>query len=566
MTFAEFPSLTEAFDEAAARNPGQILSFPSENERLTYAELADSSRRMAAGLLADGATEGGTIGILCPNGAAFLQAVLAAGRIGAAACPLPLPIVLRDIEGYLRRTQGIIDTASVSHVVTVAKMRAVTEQLTGPRVREAAGLVAAGGPVPLPRPAAGHPAVIQFTSGSTFAPKGVVLSQTNVLSCADSITSAIAIGPDDGWGSWLPLFHDMGLFGTLTGLFNGLPVTIWSPTAFVRNPGRWLKEFLRTPATINAMPNFGFDNLVDAVPAERVPSLDMSRWRVAFNGAESLSVASVRGFLDHFAPAGFRPAALLPAFGMAEATLLISLPPQGRAPVYDWVDRAALAERWTAVPLSEADPGARGVVGLGRAAPGMTFRVASQSSPDPQHPQHPQSFADSPDREQELPDGRVGEIQVRGSSVTSGYLGGLDDPFTADGWLRTGDLGYRRDGELYFTGRSKEMITVRGANVYPMDIESVARTVPGVHKGRCVAFALTEDSEHEQIMLCAETRLSEPAERDRLSQEIRARCTSVLGLSQLTVQLVAARSIPRTTSGKLQRLGMRDHIIAEANS
>ncbi len=196
MTFAGFPSLTEAFDEAAARNPARAVSFPSENERLSYAELADSSRRMAAGLLADGATEGDTVGILCPNGAAFLQGVLAAGRIGAAACPLPLPVVLRDIEGYLRRTQRIIDGAAVSHVVTVEKMRPVTAALTGARVREAAGLIAAGGAGPLPRPGGGHPPVVQFTSGSTFAPKGVVLSQANVLSCADAITSAIAIGPE----------------------------------------------------------------------------------------------------------------------------------------------------------------------------------------------------------------------------------------------------------------------------------------------------------------------------------------------------------------------------------
>ncbi|MGW2329848.1 AMP-binding protein [Streptomyces sp. NPDC001700] len=564
MTFDGFPGLAAAFDEAAARNPGQTLSFPSENERLTYAELADSSRRMAAALLADGATEGDTIGVLCPNGAAFLQGVLASARIGAAACPLPLPIVLRDIEGYLRRTQRIMDTAGLSHVVTVPAMRAVTDHLTGPRVHDAAELIATGGPGPLPPPGTGHPAVIQFTSGSTFAPKGVVLSHANVLSCADSITSAIAIGPGDGWGCWLPLFHDMGLFGTLTGLFNGLPVTVWSPTAFVRNPGRWLKEFLRTPSTINAMPNFGFDHLVEAVPAEEVASLDMSRWRVAFNGAESISAASVRDFLGHFAPAGFRPAAMTPAFGMAEATLLITLPPLDRGPLVDWVDRAALADDRTAVPRAEGAPGARGIVALGQAAPGMSFRVVSPDT-DTASPATDTASPDT-DTARALPDGRVGEIQVRGSSVTSGYLGGLDDPFTADGWLRTGDLGYRRDGELYFTGRSKEMITVRGANIYPLDIESVARTVPGVYKGRCVAFALTEDSEHEQIVLCAETRLTDAAERDRLSGEILARCTSVLGLPQLNVQLVAARSIPRTTSGKLQRLGMRDHLIAKANS
>ncbi|HJQ48343.1 MAG TPA: AMP-binding protein [Amycolatopsis sp.] len=519
-------TIPERFDAAAARNPDQIVSFPSEGERLTYRELAETSERMAAALLAAGAGEGDVVGVLSPNSAAFLQGVLAAGRIGATACPLPLPMGMRDLESYARRMMSIMDTAKVTHLVASPKLNAVTEHLSSLTVLDATEAVGHD-LAPLPGSKRDDTAILQFTSGSTADPKGVVLTHSNVLSCAESITEAIRLGEADAWGSWLPLFHDMGLFGTLTGLFTGIPVNVWSPITFVKSPAAWLTEFLATGATICAMPNFGYDYLLTAVPDDR--ELDMAHWRVAFNGAESISVHSVRAFLERFGRAGFRPEAMTPAFGMAEATLVATLPPLERPPVFEWVDRAVLAATGKAVPAAEG-PGARGVVGLGREVPSMRVRIAGGA-----------------------PDGEVGEIELTGAAVTSGYLGQAEGPFTDDGWLCTGDLGYLRDGELFFTGRSKEMITVRGENIYPLDVETVAQDVVGVYKRRCVAFV-----DDERIVLCAETVRRDPAERQRLEAEISARCTAELGLSTVVVKLVPARTIPRTTSGKLQRLGMRE--------
>lgn len=517
-------TLPERFDEAAMTAPERPIAFPGEGERLTYAGLADSSRRMAAALAEAGAREGGVIGVLCPNEAAFVRAVLAAGRLGAAACPLPLPMGLRDLAAHVRRLQSIVDTSGMTDLVTVPKLRPLADRLAGPRIHDAASLI---GPQPWTGYAATaeHTAVLQFTSGSTAEPKGVVLTHANVLACARSITSAIEITDRDSWGSWLPLFHDMGLFGTITGLLNAIPITVWSPATFVKSPAGWLTEFLAARATICAMPNFGYDHLLAAVPADR--ELDMTHWRVAFNGAESISVDSLRAFLNRFGRAGFRPGTMTPAYGLAEATLVATLPPLDRPPVYEWVDRATLMAEGKAVPVGEACPGARGIVGLGRAVPGMRVRVGGG-----------------------LGDGLVGEIEVDGAAVTGGYLGRADGPHTADSWLRTGDLGYLRDGELYFTGRIKEMITVRGENVYPTDVEAIARSVPGVYKGRCVAFA-----DGERIVLCAETRQTD---RQRLTAEIVTRCSAELGLGGLEVHLVPPRTIPRTTSGKLQRLGMRE--------
>lgn len=526
-------TLPGRFDAAADRHPEQVISLPGEQETLTYGELQDSSRRMAAGLAAAGAGDGDAIGVLAPNSAAFLQGVLAAGRIGAAACPLPLPMGMRDLDGYLRRTQAIVDRGRVRHVVTVPKLRVVTDQLTGAEVLDAAELTRHEH-ARLPGATERQIAILQFTSGSTAAPKGVVLTHRNVVACADSITEAIKITAADGWGSWLPLFHDMGLFGTVTGLFNGIPITVWSPVTFVRSPAGWLNQFLATGATICAMPNFGYDYLLATVPEER--ELDMAHWRVAFNGAESISVRSVRAFLDRFARAGFRPEAMTPAYGLAEATLVATLSPLDTEPVFEHVDRAVLAGSGKALSVPDG-PSARAVVGLGRAVPGMRVRIGGGRG-----------------------DGEVGEIEVTGAAVTSGYLGRADGPFTRDGWLRTGDLGYLRDGELFFTGRSKEMITVRGENVYPLDVEAIAQLAPGVYKGRCVAFVADE-----RIVVCVETALRDPAERQRLTDDIAGRCTAGLGLSCVDVKLVPARTIPRTTSGKLQRLGMRELYKKEAS-
>ncbi len=316
------------------------------------------------------------------------------------------------------------------------------------------------------------------------------------------------------------------------------------------------------------MPDFGYDQLVAAVSPEEAATLDLSRWRIAFNGAEPVSERSVRAFLDRFAPAGFRPEAMFPVYGMAEATLPVTFPPLGRGPRFEWVDRAALATRALALPVPLHAPQARAVAAVGRPVRGMRLRVVD------------------PLTETFCQDGEVGEIQIRGASVTSGYLrvGGAtpggstpvgadaasaaDGPsarppapraaaeFTADGWLRTGDLGYLRCGELFVTGRSKEMITVRGENHYPQDVEAVARDVPGVSKGRCVAVADRDDTGRERVLLIAETG-AEGVAAEALAAELRRRIRAALGLDAVVVHLVPPRSLPRTSSGKYQRLAAR---------
>jgi acyl-CoA synthetase (AMP-forming)/AMP-acid ligase II len=383
-------------------------------------------------------------------------------------------------------------------------------------------------------------AIVQFTSGSTARPKGVRLTHRNVVSGLSAISEGIGLGQGDGGGFWLPLFHDMGLFGTLSAVFAGIPAHIWSPLSFVKNPARWLREFAASGATITAMPNFGYDQLLGAVSADEAAEFDLRHWRISFNGAEPISHDSVQAFLERFAPAGFAPETMFGVYGMAEATLAVTFPPLGRAPLFEWVDRAELAATGLAVPVGRDAPGARAIAGVGRPVAGLRLRIAD------------------PDTGTDRPDGEVGEILIQGAPVTPGYLSQpVTDDFV-DGWLRTGDLGYRRGDEVFVTGRRKEMIIVRGANVYPQDVEAVAREVPGVFRRRCVAVAAPDGS--ESMLVIAESTLA-GAEADALRAGLAARIGAELGLAAVTVHLVAPRSIPRTSSGKVQRLAARDLLV-----
>ncbi|MBP2371818.1 AMP-binding protein [Pseudonocardia parietis] len=516
------PTLHERLDAVAADSPDQVIRFHSDRSVLTYAELVASSKRMAARLHA---APGDAIGILAPNGPEFLQTVFAASRLGAAVCPLPLPAGLRDLAEYGARTARIVAAAAMSHLVvsnSVTRMLgARAAQFGAGTLHDSTTLTTPGPELPPRTVDPATPAVLQFTSGSTAAPKGVVLTHTNILACAESITEAIAIGPGDAHASWLPLFHDMGLFGTLTGIFTGIPINLWNPTAFVKDPGRWLAEFAATRSTISTMPNFAFDALLDTPQQD----LDLAAWRVCFNGAEIIRPESIAAFATRFEHAGFRAEAMTPGYGMAEATLVATLPPLGRAPIIDCIDREALAGATVVAPRASGT--AKEIVGLGRPVPGMAIRIAGGA-----------------------PEGTVGEIELRGAAVTSGYLDG-SRPFTEDGWLRTGDLGYLRAGELFFVGRTKEMITVRGVNIYPADVEAEAAAIDGVRRGRCVALAVLEPCEH--IAIVVETAAPE-AEHEALRHAISARIRRALDLSALTVHLTAPDSLPRTTSGKLRRL------------
>lgn len=529
-------TLPERLRAAADRSPDAALTFPASAERLTLPELVAAADAFAYGLLTTGVEPGDRVGVLSRNTADFIVGVLGIAAAGAAACPLPLPTSTRDLSGYTARVVAVSAAAGIDTVVvgarTEAMARRIGEHLPATTFLPAAGLAGATGSG-LPAVAAADLAIVQFTSGSTSVPKGVRLSHTNVVAGTAAISGGVGMGDGDHGATWLPLYHDMGLFGALSALLAGISMTVWPPATFVKDPAAWLHAFIERRCTIAAAPNFGYEMLVDAVPAADAAALDLSGWRVAFNGAEPVLPAAVERFLHRFAPSGFRQEAMYPVYGMAEATLAVTFPPRDRAPLMTWVDRERLAAGEVhAVPRS--DPGARGFVALGRPVAGMALRIVDPAG-------RPGDLAAA---------GRVGEIEISGASVTAGYLG--LEPHT--GWLATGDLGFVEDGDLYVTGRRKEMIIVRGVNFYPEDAEAVVREAPGVHRRRCVAVADTAADGAEAITVIAETALADPAARTALAADLRVALVEALDLDRVLVHLVAPDVLPRTSSGKFRRL------------
>ncbi|OHV45796.1 AMP-dependent synthetase [Pseudofrankia sp. BMG5.36] len=568
-------TLHTALDLAAACAPDATVDFPNERETVSLRELADRSRTMAGALLADGVAHGERVGILATNSADFLTALFAVSRAGAAASPLALPTAAGDLAGYASRLTRTTAAAGMRRVITGRRLSGVLARLGAgldglrllPANELAAGAPGAGRP---PEVGAHDVAIVQFTSGSTAMPKGVVLTHRNVLAGIRAIIAGVRLGPDDRGGSWLPMYHDMGLFATLSAVMTGIDMTVWSPAAFIRDPARWLREFLDRGVTVSPAPNFAYDQLVAAVEPGEVTGLDMRHWRVALNGAEPISPHSLERFLAHFAPAGFAAEQMLPVYGMAEATLAVTFPPLGRPPVVLWVDRDRLTADGVVVPLGRDHPRARGLVGVGRPVLGVRVRIRAGDG-DGVHGGEDDGGLPAVDATGVGDDDtRVGEIEISGTPVTAGYLTAARTPGaapTADGWLRTGDLGFLRDGELYVTGRAKEMIIIRGVNYYPEDAEQAVRDLPGLHRRRVVAVGGPDgpadgnvaDAADAAMTLVGETSLTEPAERDRLAAELATAAAAALGLgrAEVAARLVDPGTLPRTSSGKFQRLAVR---------
>jgi fatty-acyl-CoA synthase len=531
----------QKLDEVAARRPTTRISFPGLGESATVADLSVWSREVAAQLMALGIGRGDRVALVYHNEPDFLTALFSLSRCGAAASPIA--VAKGNPETMLKNLLRVVKTAKFKAILISDKIMPLVRQWRD-AIRPVELLViselpkAPASSAALPEVLQTDDAVIQFTSGSTSTPKGVRLSHSNVLWGLDALKHRFGGDPEmDKLGTWLPFFHDMGVFSTLTFLLNGGDATVWSPFDFIKDPARWLKEFAGGKHTCCGLPSFAYDYLVDATRGLEASELDLQHWRVAVNGAEPISHSSIERFLGHFKPYGFRPEAMVPAYGLAEATLAVTFSPLGERPTTDWVDRVGLNECGKATPTASNSKNRRGVVCVGEPVRGMHVRVVNA---------HESSVC---------PDRHVGEVEIQGPSVTRGYLS--EDPaiskrLAPGEWLPTGDAGYMVNGRLYVTGRLKEMLIVRGENYYPQDIENVVSENSLVYKRRCVAFLDTAGSS-DQIVLVAESTSPGQLVADSLRAEIQQQ----VSLADLRVIVVSPRSIPRTTSGKLQRLETR---------
>jgi len=522
---------------AAAQRSGAITFVgrdPHGAERVPWSQIHSDARAMAAGLQARGVQPGDHVALLGPTSRQLVTAIQATWLAGATVVVLPLPMRLGSFEEFISQTRARVLGADAVLLVIDSDLAGFVEPAAGDPPRALLSELAGRGDdlVP-PAPDDDRLAIVQFTSGSTSDPKGVMLSDRHVLANLDGALEAVRFDADhDVIVSWLPLYHDMGLIGMLTiPMITGIDMVLGGPQDFMSAPARWVEWMSRYRGTATAGPNFSYALAARAL--RRSSDLDLSQWRVALNGAEPVDPATVEAFCAAGEPHGLHRGAAFPAFGMAEVVIAGTFPEPGTGLRTDVVDRRHLESDGYAAPTA-AGAGARALALLGRPVAGLEIRICD-----------PQGDGQMDERE-------VGELQIRGSSVTSGYYHHPDATAAAfDGeWLKTGDLAYLVDGELVVCGRLKDMIIVGGRNVFPEDIERAAASVEGVRAGNVIAFGVQGRRGKEAVVVVAETKAGDT---QPIRREVAARVLDAVGLPPEEVVLVPAGTLPKTSSGKLQR-------------
>jgi 1-acyl-sn-glycerol-3-phosphate acyltransferase len=516
---------------------------------LTYGELARAARTIAVGLIDRDIMPGDRIALMLPTGIDFFTAFFGILYVGAVPVPIYPPMQRAQIEDYARRQAGILRNAGARMLITVPeglRLGSLLRGLVAPlsSIESTATLAARPTGIPLPNLQNGlATALIQYTSGSTGDPKGVVLSHVNVLANIRSIGRAVAASSADVFVSWLPLYHDMGLIGAWLGcLYYGAPFYAMSPLSFLARPQSWLWAIHRFHGTLSAAPNFAFELCLNKIDDSELKGLDLSSLRLVGNGAEPVSVSTLRRFIDRFAAYGFRPEAMAPVYGLAENAVAVTLPPAGRPPIIDRVDRAALSTRGIADPARPDDPNAIEIVACGQPIPDHEVRIID-------------------DMGHELGERREGRLEFRGPSATSGYF--QNAPKTRelfhDGWLDTGDRAYMAGGDLFITGRIKDIIIRAGQHIAPHEIEEAVGAIPGLRQNGVAAFGVTDPaSGTERVAVLAETDVSDLSAQAALKVRVQEVATHIVGGPPDEVVLVPPGTVPKTASGKIRRTAARD--------
>jgi fatty-acyl-CoA synthase len=544
----DIPSSSAAPDTLAARVAagaarGHDVTFVSGDVHVTvpWSDVHAEAIRMAAAMQQHGVGPGDHVALLGPTTRALVTGIQAVWLAGATLVVLPLPMRMGSLDEFVAQTRKRILDADVRLVAADPDLAAFVTPEPGDPPMVHFGDLTTDAELQVPTPDADAPAILQFTSGSTSDPKGVVLPHRAVCANLDAIAEAAELSADDDvLVSWLPLYHDMGLVGLLSlAMSTGSRLVLGAPQDFLASPGRWMQWMSRYGGTATAGPNFSYVLATRALrrAAREGEALDLSRLRVVLNGAEPIDPATVEDFVDAGAAFGMPPGSAFPAFGMAEVAIAGTFPPPGRGLVVDTVDRRVLETERYAAPVDAGSDGARSFARLGRAVPGLEIRIVG------------------PDDGRELREREVGELQIRGTSVCAGYYGRpeLNDELFHDGWLRTGDLGYLVDGELVLCGRIKDVIIVGGRNVFPEDIERACNDIDGVRPGNVIAFGVDTAKGKEGMVVVAEARPADDADLALLRAEVHDRVKAVAGIPAKDVVLVAPGTLPKTSSGKLQR-------------
>jgi fatty-acyl-CoA synthase len=539
----------------------QLRNDDGSETLITYGSLYRDACGVAAGLRERGVAPGERVALLLRTEPAFFQAYIGILLAGGVPVPLYPPFRADQIEEYASRQAAILRNASARVLLTFAEAEraaallrplapTLTTVSTVAALRHDSGVVAhahdSGVDLDFGVVADGDAlALIQYTSGSTGAPKGVALSHANLLANIRAFGEAFELTGDDVGVTWLPLYHDMGLIGAWFGpLYHGMPIVSMSPLAFLAKPVRWLEAISRHRGTVTAAPNFAFDLCARKIADADLDGLDLSSWRVALNGAEAVLAGTIERFTTRFAPLGFRPEALRPVYGLAESSLCVTAPPPGRLPRIERLSREAFQHARRIEPAASGDPQPLTFVGCGQPIPRHELRIVDDAG------------APRASRVE-------GRVQFRGPSSMQGYFENADATAAVvreGGWIDTGDLGFvDDDGELFVTGRAKDVIIAGGRNIYPQEVEEAVADVPGIRRGCVAAFGVQDPrTGTERLVVVAETRGAIPPDGSPLHAAVGAAIVDAIGVPADTIVFTRPGSVPKTSSGKIRRSTTRE--------
>ena len=518
---------------------------------VSWRQVHDEALSVAATLQSLGVSPGDHVAILGPTSRSLMTAIRGCWLAGAASMVLPLPMRMASIEAFVESTRARIRHGEAKLVLIDDALAPFYESVPeDPTTLPLADVMPGVG-----RPSADRwerPAddpdrlvILQYTSGSTSEPKGVMIPERVLCANIDASCEAAELTEAEVMVSWLPLYHDMGLVGFLSiPMLKGVQLVQAAPQDFMAHPGSWLQWISDWKGTATAGPNFSWVLATRAL--KRMADIDLSSLTLALSGAEPVDPVAVEAFVSAASPFGFRAGSIFPAFGMAEVAIGGAFPPRHRGLRCDSVDRVVLERERVAKQADpeETDLHVRRLPLLGRPVPGLEMKIVD------------------PETRDELPERQVGELFIRGTSVTPGYYKRPDatDAMFHDGWLCTGDLAYMLDGELVICGRIKDVIIVGGRNVFPEDIERAVGTVEGVRAGNVIAFGVDGYKGKETVIVVAEVRSDD---LERVRHDIHHVALEVSGLPPRDVMLVKPGTLPKTSSGKLQRAKCRESYLAD---
>ncbi|MEA1014707.1 fatty acyl-AMP ligase [Sphingosinicella sp. LY1275] len=547
--FSDFATLGEALDYAARGERG--LNFHDPRGVLTraysYQELREDSLAAAYRLVAHGVKAGDRVALIAETGADFAALFFGVVYAGAWPVPLPLPTSFGGRDSYIDQLSVQLKSSDPSllfYPAELTSMAGAAAQAVGVEGIDWESFAERRAvPVTLPQAGTDDIAYLQYSSGSTRFPHGVAVTHNALLNNLAAHAHGVRIGDDDRVISWLPWYHDMGLVGCfLSPVANQVSTDYLKTEDFARRPLAWLDLISRNAGTtLSYSPTFGYDICARRIGSQSKVSerFDLSRWRIAGNGADMIRPDVMQAFVDAFAEAGFQASSFLPSYGLAEATLAVSIMPPGEGIVVELVEETLLSGGGPAD--RERPQRYRAIVNCGKPVRDMEVAIRDDDG-------------------QDLPDRAIGKVYARGPSIMHSYF--RDEEATkaclsADGWLDTGDMGYMSGGYIYIVGRAKDMIIINGKNHWPQDIEWAVEQLPGFKAGDIAAFSITTPGGEETPAVLVQCRTSDAEERGRLRDEIRERVRAITGM-HCVVELVPPRTLPRTSSGKLSRAKARN--------